>query len=234
MEFASEIVVKAAQAQLRVTEMPIVYHPRIGESKLNALRDGWRHLRFLLTLSPYHLLFLPGAAFVAGGLATEAGLAFGGAGGLLLAVKVIVALIAVAGAGLMACGVFAGTYSSRHGFDRGGRLSAWVDHRFVLEHGLVAGAVVGGGGLAVMAVALARHSGSLLADPGAVSIVIVAMLLVVMGLQILFGSFLMNLVQLLRHHRPGGDATVEVDASAGGHRASQEGAYVEASAVEAS
>lgn len=47
MEFASELVVKAAEAHLRVAEVPITYYPRAGASKLNALRDGWRHLRFM-------------------------------------------------------------------------------------------------------------------------------------------------------------------------------------------
>src|SRR5579875_2766456 len=48
MEFASELVIKAAEAKLRVAEVPITYYPRAGASKLNALRDGWRHLRFML------------------------------------------------------------------------------------------------------------------------------------------------------------------------------------------
>lgn len=47
MEFASELVIKAAQVRLRVAEVPITYYPRAGASKLNALRDGWRHLRFM-------------------------------------------------------------------------------------------------------------------------------------------------------------------------------------------
>ncbi len=47
MEFASELVIKAAQTRLRVAEVPITYYPRAGASKLNALRDGWRHLRFM-------------------------------------------------------------------------------------------------------------------------------------------------------------------------------------------
>ena len=48
MEFASELVIKAAQVKLRVAEVPITYYPRAGASKLNALRDGWRHLRFMV------------------------------------------------------------------------------------------------------------------------------------------------------------------------------------------
>lgn len=48
MELASEIVVKAAQANLRTTEIPIIYYPRIGRSKLNSVRDGWRHVCYML------------------------------------------------------------------------------------------------------------------------------------------------------------------------------------------
>ncbi len=48
MEFASEMVIKAVQANLKILEIPITYHPRGGESKLNAIRDAWRHIRFML------------------------------------------------------------------------------------------------------------------------------------------------------------------------------------------
>ncbi len=48
MEFASEMVIKAVQTNLKILEIPIIYHPRGGESKLNAVRDAWRHIRFML------------------------------------------------------------------------------------------------------------------------------------------------------------------------------------------
>ena len=48
MEFASEMVIKAVQSDLKILEIPITYHPRGGESKLNAIRDAWRHIRFML------------------------------------------------------------------------------------------------------------------------------------------------------------------------------------------
>ncbi len=63
MEFASEMVVKATARGLRVAEVPITLH-RDGRSRpphLRSFRDGWRHLRFLLTLSPRWTLFVPGA-----------------------------------------------------------------------------------------------------------------------------------------------------------------------------
>ena len=48
MEFASEMVIKAVQENLKILEIPITYHPRGGESKLNAIRDAWRHVYFML------------------------------------------------------------------------------------------------------------------------------------------------------------------------------------------
>jgi glycosyltransferase involved in cell wall biosynthesis len=48
MELASELVVAAATAGLRVAEVPITYHPRSGRSKLHSLRDAARHVRFLV------------------------------------------------------------------------------------------------------------------------------------------------------------------------------------------
>ena len=63
MELASEIVVKAARAGLEVAEVPIVYYPRTGESKLQSLPDAWRHMRYLLLLSPSTCSSGPGYCF---------------------------------------------------------------------------------------------------------------------------------------------------------------------------
>jgi glycosyltransferase involved in cell wall biosynthesis len=60
MEFASEMVIRASKEQLDIREFPIKYHPRGGETKLSRIRDGWRHLRFLLVHSPTHLFMVPG------------------------------------------------------------------------------------------------------------------------------------------------------------------------------
>src|SRR5947209_1008017 len=73
MEFASEMVIRAAKENLDIRQFPIQYLPRDGESKLSSFRDGWRHLRFLLVHSPNHLFLLPGAIFAAlGALASLA------------------------------------------------------------------------------------------------------------------------------------------------------------------
>lgn len=64
MEFASEMVVKASLAQLKITEVPIALN-RDGRQRpphLRPWRDGWRHLRFMLLRSPQWLFLYPGLA----------------------------------------------------------------------------------------------------------------------------------------------------------------------------
>jgi hypothetical protein len=74
MEFASEMVVKASLARLRLTEVPTTLSPdgRSRPPHLRSWRDGWRHLRFLLLYSPRWLFFYPGIATFAIGVVLSA------------------------------------------------------------------------------------------------------------------------------------------------------------------
>src|ERR671935_1491021 len=67
MEFASEMVIRAARERLDVREIPIELHPRVGSSKLSPFRDGWRHLRVILVYNPTFLFLLPGVVMLAAG-----------------------------------------------------------------------------------------------------------------------------------------------------------------------
>jgi glycosyltransferase involved in cell wall biosynthesis len=69
MEFASELVVKAALAGWRIAEVPTTLSPdgRGRASHLRSWHDGWRHLRFLLLFSPRWLFLYPGLALLAAG-----------------------------------------------------------------------------------------------------------------------------------------------------------------------
>jgi glycosyltransferase involved in cell wall biosynthesis len=71
MELASELLIKAAYAGLRIKEVPITYHPRREgtQSKLRSLRDGWRHLKLLLLLAPKFLYYAPSTAMLLAGAA---------------------------------------------------------------------------------------------------------------------------------------------------------------------
>lgn len=63
MEFASEMVMVAGAQDLRIEEVPITYHERVGEAKLESFRDGWRHMKFMLTNCPTYLFTAPGIGF---------------------------------------------------------------------------------------------------------------------------------------------------------------------------
>lgn len=71
MEFASEMIVKATVAGLRIGEVPTTLSPdgRGRPPHLRSWRDGWRHLRFLLLFSPRWLFLYPGLALSLAGLA---------------------------------------------------------------------------------------------------------------------------------------------------------------------
>lgn len=70
MEFASEMIVKATLARLKITEVPTKLSPdgRDRPPHLRSWRDGWRHLRFLLIHAPAWLFFYPGLVLVVVGL----------------------------------------------------------------------------------------------------------------------------------------------------------------------
>ena len=70
MEFASEMVIKASINKLKVCEVPTILSPdgRDRPPHLRSWRDGWRHLRFLLSFSPNWLFLYPGFFLMAVGL----------------------------------------------------------------------------------------------------------------------------------------------------------------------
>ena len=48
MEFASEMIIKAIKNNLRIIELPTNYKRRIGQSKLNPILDGLRHILLII------------------------------------------------------------------------------------------------------------------------------------------------------------------------------------------
>jgi glycosyltransferase involved in cell wall biosynthesis len=63
MEFATEMIIKAALSRQSMTEVPITLHPDGRKSRsphLKTFRDGWRTLRLFLICSPRWLFLIPG------------------------------------------------------------------------------------------------------------------------------------------------------------------------------
>ena len=153
MELASEMIVNAAREGLAVTEVPAPYSVRLGESKLNTVRDGWRHLRFLLVSAPNFLFVLPGLALVGMGLAVLAisflaptGIEIGSlnwqsvfAGSIFLAI----------GANALVFGLITKTYGVDRGFLKEDRLVRFYRKIFSLERVLALAGILMVVGLAL-------------------------------------------------------------------------------------
>ncbi|HEY7960538.1 MAG TPA: glycosyltransferase family 2 protein [Solirubrobacteraceae bacterium] len=200
MEFASEMVVRAAKAKLDIRQLPIEYHPRGGESKLSSFRDGWRHLRFLILHSPNHLFIIPGAAISAlGALICLMVLTHLNVLGRQWEVHTLIggSLLLIVGAQIVSLGLCAHAYATY----LMGEHDPWFDRmrrRLRLEHGLMLGGAVGLVGLAMTLALVAawvdRGFGSLSQE----RLAIVAATLLVLGLQIVFSSFLLSILGLRR------------------------------------
>jgi hypothetical protein len=79
MDFASEMVIKASLFGLDIKEVPTTLSPdgRSRPPHLRSWRDGWLHLKLLLTLAPYWLFFYPGLALAGFGTLAFTALMFG-------------------------------------------------------------------------------------------------------------------------------------------------------------
>lgn len=145
MEFASEMVFKAYRRGLTVSEIPIDYYPRVGESKLNRFGDAWRHVRFMLLYSPSWLYLYPGAALLLLGFAGMLVLASGPVDvfGRSWQIHTMLAFVTLTliGAQIVQLGVFARTYA-RVRIGEHDPLLDRLGGRLRLEHGLLAGGVI--------------------------------------------------------------------------------------------
>jgi glycosyltransferase involved in cell wall biosynthesis len=205
MEFASEMVVKATLRHLRITEVPTVLSPdgRSRAPHLRSWRDGWRHLRFLLLFSPAWLFFYPGAVLLFLGVAAMLWLLPGqqAAGKIMFDVNTL----AFAGAAIV-CGfqaivfyMFAKTFAIRSGLLPEDPAVSRVRRLLRLEFGLVIGCLtfLAGFGLATYAVgAWGSESFGHLNPEKSLRIVIPSATLLVLGLQIMFSSCLLSILQL--------------------------------------
>ena len=196
MELASEIVVKAARARLRTAEIPITYHPRIGESKLESFRDGWRHLRYLLLLSPDYLFVFPGMAFAMVGLLGQLLLLAVAGDPYALFEKIMLALAAVAGSQLVALGLFAKVYMLHAEPGFGNRAAHWIERTFTLQRGLLTGSGLAVLGLVLLVTQFMSGIGALTLGGLGASLTILGLTSLVLGGALCFNAFFLSLLSL--------------------------------------
>ena len=199
MEFASEMVALALRHELKVAEIPITYYPRGGESKLRSFRDGWRHLRFMLLLSPTPLFLAPGLAALLLGFA---GLLVLLPGPLQVAGFVfdfhfmfVASAMAILGVQLIVLGLAAKSYASGELSIRGDRWLSLLDRHFTLERGLLGGLALVAAGLGINAWILVSWLGAGRGQLFAVRPALLGLSLIVVGAQAVFGSFFISVLR---------------------------------------
>jgi hypothetical protein len=211
MEFASEMVVKATLAKLRLTEVPTTLS-KDGRSRpphLRSWRDGWRHLRFLLMYCPRWLFLLPGTLLMAGGAVIFAAVLPGPlrVGQVTLDIHTLLVGSAAIVIGWQAV-VFAmltKVFAITEGFLPEDRLLERVFRYVTLETGLVAGALQIALGLAgaAGAVWMWRSAGyGSLESSRTMRLFIPAIMLAVTGSQTVLASFFLSILGLRRRSSP--------------------------------
>lgn len=201
MEFATEMIANAARQRLRLTEIPTRLYPdkRERPPHLRSFRDGWRHLRFMLTYAPDHLFLAPGVVLLAVGVLLLLLLARGplDIGGFHLGIHYVAlgAMLALVGFNVLNLGVLAKTLMVQRYKGLRSRVVSLVTGRFTLEAGLIAAGCLILAGLGIDGAILARW----FADPGqamdsTVHLAFVATTAVVLGANLAFSSFLLNMI----------------------------------------
>ena len=202
MEFASEMVINAAKANLRIAEVPVTYYPRLGESKLHSFRDGWRHLRFMLLYSPDWLFMIPGVLMVVLGLIPLLALLRGPvvAFGLTFDTHYMVlgSLLVLLGYQVIALGIYAKSYSVRERFEQRDPLLETIWRVFNLERGIQLGGFIFAVGLAINAYILYIWLARGFQGQPRLREAILAMTLMVIGAQTVFSSFFLSILGIER------------------------------------
>ena len=202
MEFASEMVIKATLKGMVITEVPATLSKDLRDRPphLRPWRDGWRHLRYLLMLSPSWVFAVPAGVLAAlalailgvAGFATLTGAfpttVFGNywvilAGGLLT-VSHTAAILAAAGT----------LYGVREGYRR--RSPRWQTFAkwASLETLLIGGTASVLAGLGILGYLLSYWSTHSFEPIGNVLPAVLGTSLVVIGAQSVLGGFLLSIV----------------------------------------
>jgi glycosyltransferase involved in cell wall biosynthesis len=205
MEFASEMVVRSALAHLRISEVPTTLRPdgRTRAPHLRTWRDGWRHLRFLLALSPRWLLLYPAAALIVVGLLGMLWLSVGirtvGSVGFGLHSMLAFATMFVLGIQGLGLAMLARSYAAHLGLLSPSTRLVRLLACFSLERGLVVGGLVVLAGIGCFVAALSSWGAN---GFGALDVVdtmrvpIIGMVLVVAGFQLITVSFTLSLTRI--------------------------------------
>lgn len=200
MEFASEMIAKATLKKYSIAEVPTQLHPdgRSRRPHLRPWRDGWRHLRLLLLLSPRWLFLYPGVGlalfglmlllFLMGGPRQVGGVNFG------IHTMLFGGLFVVIGCQAITFAAFTKIMTGTHQQNKSSRI-----YWFTLERGLLIGLLFVLLGIAGASYSLwfwSQQSFGSLIPAETMREVIPSVVSIIFGAQLMFASFFGSILQL--------------------------------------
>jgi len=201
MEFASEMVIKAALLKLPISQVPAKLLPDLRDRAphLRPWRDGWRHLRYLLMLAPNWLFGVPAIAAVFFGIVVLAKAAMqyfmpgsfpsvGDYWTIIGSASLTIGHLAM----ILTC---AGqVYALHSGYRKPGRLSRAVARVATLENALIGGLSSVAAGAGVLALVYIQWIERNYGMAESIFLPIFGTLLLTMGIQTVMGGFFLAIL----------------------------------------
>ncbi len=207
MEFASEMVIKATLNGMRIAEIPITLH-QDGRSRpphLRSWRDGWRHLRFMLLYSPTWLFLVPGMLLLLVGMVVGLRLQWDswkvGPFGFDTNTLLVCSMAQVVGLQIFFFGIFARVFAVSEGLLPEDSALDQVYRFFSLERGIILGIILFLLGLVRLTHAVLFWQSAqfgALSYPDSLRQVIPAVTWITMGVQVVFSSFFLSILDIPR------------------------------------
>ena len=205
MEFASEMIIGAVSTRLRIREREIVYHPRVGKTKLRPFSDGWRHLRFMLLCSPSMALVTPAAivwlltmfaaTLLAVGPLRIRGQQFD------IHTLLLLGLVNIVSIQVLTSGMIARAYAHLSGF-RPDPIVAWFYENVSFASASTVSTIlllIGGGGILLIMEVIGPQNFSLVGNTDALRLLLFCVVCIVNGVQLVLAAYLFSMMALPRH-----------------------------------
>jgi len=207
MEFATEMIANAACLGLKISEIPTKLYPdkRGRPPHLRSFRDGWRHLRFILTYAPDHLYLIPGIGLFLAGLLIQ-GFLIGGPlrfGGISIGSNTLAvgSLFTLVGFNILNLWILGKAVMAQRYVGLNTRTLNWIRNRFSLEIGLTIGLALVLLGIGIDTATAIEWFRSLLGPmEKTINLSFVATTILVLGVNLLFSSFLLHMTLLVNSH----------------------------------
>jgi glycosyltransferase involved in cell wall biosynthesis len=197
MEFASEMVIKAIKRKLKIKQLPIDYHKRKGKSKLRPFSDAWKHMRFMLLYSPLFLFFIPGMLLFFVGFLSMIWFYLGNPHIFTMNLQVhpmfISSLLTLIGYQLIVFAAFAKSYAINH-LGEESEIMQKLYRYITIEKASIIGIILGLFGIAIYIFILIKWIRSNFGSLDEVKNSIVALTLIVLGIQTVFSSFMLSIL----------------------------------------